>query len=193
MSVEDWRTYSCSLGDFDLEFDIDMDESVYGFRVFAGKHPENFAYVAGSIWVRQKHSRYLVREFNTANLVLWMQDLASKLEVPPAISPDVLASVGFHVCRWFTDYWDRVDRDTASVADEETYDSLSSYCLVSEGAGCIAVFAADGGSIVQVCSKQSKVVNPLCFEARPASAVASALRKLSAEVAQEVRRRSTQH
>jgi hypothetical protein len=196
MSMSDTarKIYSWNLRGFNLEFDIEMEESVGGTRMFGTRAPEDFVYAAGSIWVRQNDSRYLVRAYNSENLAEWMSAVVLRLRASPPISPNVLASIGFNICQWFVGYWDRVTLETADASDEEIYNYLSPYCLISEDNGCMAVFSAHDMIIVQICAQQSTLARPLCFETHlQASEAASGIAELSACMALDVRSRSKEH
>ena len=149
-------TYSLELDSFAIEFDVDEEFSIS--ETAAYEHPDapDFVFAVADIWVKVTGVRHLViSKFDTGNLIETLRTLRKKLKLlsaMPTLNGNIKIPQGGW-CAWMRGYWDRIDKDCSLPDDEENYDLLIPYGLVSGRDGHFSAYLYDGVPTIEAATR----------------------------------------
>lgn len=140
-------TYSLELNAFSIEFDVHGNFSVD--ETSSRHYPDapNFVYAGADIWVSFRGVRhFVISKFATGNLIETLHTFGKKLRsisTTPTLSGNIKIPRGGW-CDWMREYWDRIDRDCSTPDDEENYELLIPFDLISGRGGHFCAYLYDG-------------------------------------------------
>jgi hypothetical protein len=126
---------------FDLDFRVEVAESIEWTRSFDPPGVKGLVFAAGEIWISSSGaSTLLIEKEPGANLIATLSTLKQAVRSLRAI-PGLDARIprgGW--CHWMRGYWDRLNSDAGSQDDEATYNLLIPAMLVDGKSGWIAAY-----------------------------------------------------
>ena len=144
--------YSIRLGGLVIEIDVSLELSLKETQAYQGTHGPNFAFVAGTMWVKIGEARHLIAsEFHSGNIVEFLKMFEAQLASPPSFPSsisDVMRKMG--PCAWMATYWKLVEDDRNTAGDEKLYDLVFPFCLIAERDRCVAIFNNDGVPTIEI-------------------------------------------
>ncbi len=191
----DTLSYSLDLDGFAIDWEIRVEPSLLETRAYQAQHGNEFVFAVGSTWLKIRGACFTVgSEFHTANVIETLKIVEVRLASPPPFPAlEKLVARG-GLCAWMREYWNLVDQDRITAADEWVYDLLFPLCVMAERDGCVAIYDYQGVPTVEVSAKtdygQKPVLAECQFNPRTLTLEARELRKALTE---DIRSRMTAH
>lgn len=154
--VNNMSTYSLELDSFAIEFDVDEEFSISETAAYERPDVPDFVFAVADIWVKVTGVRHLViSKFDTGNLIETLRALGKELRLLralPALNGNIKIPQGGW-CAWMRGYWDRIDQDCSLPDDEENYDLLIPYGLVSGRDGHFSAYLYDSVPTIEAATR----------------------------------------
>ncbi|UXH76858.1 hypothetical protein [Roseateles amylovorans] len=150
MTNENVVSYSLSFAGFSIEVRVDEQSSINFTNRFDQYGPD-FVFAVAEIWLNHEGSTHLiVPATHPENFLECLRDLSTCVSSPPVVLgiEEVIPCGGW--CSWMAGYWDRVDRESDMVSDEEIYELLIPASFVASKVGYIAVYVYGDKKIFEV-------------------------------------------
>jgi hypothetical protein len=148
------QDYSFSVGEIEFVIRVDFTCSIKRTNAYRGDHGSDYAFVVACILIRQNENLVLLQdEWDVYNLIVWLSTLENSLSKPIEIPAELGISAG-KVSNWWDDYWQKIEDETVTAADESTYQLLSKALFTSDSKnGHIAAYAVSGYAYLEVVAR----------------------------------------
>ena len=153
-----YKTSSLTFERFQLDFVVDLDESIKETGEYSRAVGSKFTFVRGETWLLLDASRYLVFDRRSnGNLLETLRAIATKLKALPQIESGKYSVDCGSWGKWMRAYWDRFLNDNSVPDDEPKHDYLIGFLLDEGQGGVLAAYKLGLSAVFEVClpSKRS--------------------------------------